>query len=269
MKFNLYIALILGFFSFSNASCASSEENSASKTETAEDTTKQNNEVSDVVIPTEKVEIKTGTPEGTTKIKMKTSMGNVTILLYDATPIHRDNFVKLVNEKFYEGVLFHRIIKEFMIQGGDPDSKGAPAGKALGSGGPGYTLEAEIMPGLYHKKGALSAARLGDQQNPEKRSSGSQFYIVTGKITPAAQLASMAEQQNRQIEDQVIGAFLQHPANKKYTDKYTELQKLYQTNVPENQEKATKEFDLLMAEIKPIALKNHTPFTYSEEQLKI
>jgi peptidyl-prolyl cis-trans isomerase B (cyclophilin B) len=156
-----------------------------------------------------------------------------------------------------------------MIQGGDPDSKGATAGQALGSGGPGYTLEAEIIPGLIHKKGALSAARLGDQANPEKRSSGSQFYIVTGKVTPMAQLKSMADQQNKQLEDQKVGAFLQDPANKKYTDKYAELQQLYQTNVPENQEKATKEFEILLAEIKPLALKDFVPTGYSEEQMKV
>ena len=111
-------------------------------------------------------------------VLMKTSMGDMKIKLYNETPLHRDNFVKLVKEKFYDGLLFHRVIRDFMIQGGDPDSKNAPAGKQLGMGGPGYTVPAEILPQFKHKKGALAAARMGDQMNPAKASSGSQFYIV-------------------------------------------------------------------------------------------
>ena len=108
-------------------------------------------------------------------------LGDIVVRLYDETPIHRDNFLKLAKEGYYDGTLFHRVIKDFMIQGGDPDSKGAPAGKMLGVGGPDYTLEAEIKDGLFHKRGALAAARQGDEVNPERRSSGSQFYIVWGK----------------------------------------------------------------------------------------
>lgn len=114
--------------------------------------------------------------------------------LYDETPLHRDNFVKLVKEGYYDGTLFHRVIADFMIQGGDPDSKGAPAGKMLGTGGPGYTVPAEIKPGLFHKRGALAAARQGDEVNPERRSSGSQFYIVWGQIYKEGQMAQMAKQ---------------------------------------------------------------------------
>ena len=110
------------------------------------------------------------------------------------TPIHRDNFVKLVKEGYYDGTLFHRVIKDFMIQGGDPDSKGAPAGKMLGVGGPDYTLEAEIKDGLLHKRGALAAARQGDEVNPERRSSGSQFYIVWGQVYNEGQLRQFAKQ---------------------------------------------------------------------------
>lgn len=113
-----------------------------------------------------------------TIVLLKTTMGDMKIKLYNETPLHRDNFIKLVNEKFYDGLLFHRVIKNFMIQGGDPESKNAPAGKRLGSGGPGYTIPAEILPQFKHKKGALAAARLGDQMNPKRESSGSQFYIV-------------------------------------------------------------------------------------------
>ena len=116
------------------------------------------------------------------KVKIQTMLGDIVVRLYDETPIHRDNFIKLAKEGYYDGTLFHRVIKDFMIQGGDPDSKGAPTGKMLGVGGPDYTLEAEIKDGLFHKRGALAAARQGDQVNPERRSSGSQFYIVWGKV---------------------------------------------------------------------------------------
>ena len=111
-------------------------------------------------------------------VELETDFGNMTILLYNSTPKHRDNFIKLVEEGFYDGLLFHRVINGFMIQGGDPESKDAPAGKGLGSGGPGYQIPAEFSPDNVHVKGALAAARTN---NPQKKSSGSQFYIVHGK----------------------------------------------------------------------------------------
>ena len=128
------------------------------------------------------------------KVKIQTMLGDIVVRLYDETPIHRDNFVKLVKEGYYDGTLFHRVIKDFMIQGGDPDSKGAPAGKMLGVGGPDYTLEAEIKDGLFHKRGALAAARQGDEVNPERRSSGSQFYIVWGQVYNEGQLKQFSKQ---------------------------------------------------------------------------
>jgi peptidyl-prolyl cis-trans isomerase B (cyclophilin B) len=106
--------------------------------------------------------------------------------------------LKLVKEGYYDGTLFHRVIKDFMIQGGDPDSKGAPAGMPLGVGGPDYTLEAEIKDGLFHKRGALAAARQGDQVNPERRSSGSQFYIVWGQVYNEGQLRQFSQQMKMQ-----------------------------------------------------------------------
>jgi len=112
------------------------------------------------------------------EVIIETSMGNIVIALFNETPLHRDNFMKLVSEKFYDGVLFHRIIQNFMIQGGDPESKNAAKGQRLGSGGPGYTVPAEFVSHLTHKRGALAAARMGDQANPQRASSGSQFYIV-------------------------------------------------------------------------------------------
>jgi len=131
-------------------------------------------------------------------------LGDIVVRLYDETPLHRDNFVKLVKEGYYDGTLFHRVIKDFMVQGGDPDSKGAPAGKMLGMGGPGYTVEAEIKDTLFHKRGALAAARQGDQVNPERRSSGSQFYIVWGQVYNEGQLRQFSKQLRMQ---RVQGAF--------------------------------------------------------------
>jgi len=115
-------------------------------------------------------------------VTIKTNYGEMTALLYDETPKHKANFIKLAKEKFYDSILFHRVIQGFMIQGGDPDSKNAQPGQHLGSGGPGYTVPAEITPKFFHEKGALSAARLGDNENPGKESSGSQFYIVQGTV---------------------------------------------------------------------------------------
>ncbi|MCR5817758.1 MAG: peptidylprolyl isomerase [Prevotella sp.] len=128
------------------------------------------------------------------RVKIQTMLGDIVVRLYDETPIHRDNFLKLAKEGYYDGTLFHRVIKDFMIQGGDPDSKGAPAGKMLGVGGPDYTLEAEIKDSLYHKRGALAAARQGDEVNPERRSSGSQFYIVWGQVYNEGQLRQFSKQ---------------------------------------------------------------------------
>lgn len=126
--------------------------------------------------------------------------------LYDETPLHRDNILNLAREGFYDGTLFHRVIKEFMIQGGDPESKGAPAGKQLGSGDAGYTVPAEFNPSLFHKRGALSAARLGDNVNPEKRSSGCQFYIVWGKKYSESQIGQLEKQTRMQAEQDVFNS---------------------------------------------------------------
>lgn len=140
-----------------------------------------------------------------TRLKIKTSEGDIIIRLYDETPKHRDNFLKLAKEGYYNGTLFHRVIKDFMIQGGDPNSKNAPKGKVLGTGGPDYTIPAEfIYPQLFHKRGALSAARTGDEVNPERASSGSQFYIVWGKIYKSAELKQLERQMGIQQEQDVF-----------------------------------------------------------------
>ncbi len=145
------------------------------------------------------------TAGGDALVLLETSEGNIKVRLFGDTPKHRDNFLKLVKEGYYNGVLFHRVINEFMVQTGDPDSKNAPAGKALGAGGPDYTLEAEIVyPKHYHKRGALAAARQGDQVNPERRSSGSQFYIVTGKAYNDSTLKQMERQLQMMQKQQIF-----------------------------------------------------------------
>lgn len=140
-----------------------------------------------------------------TKVRIKTTEGDIVVRLYDETRKHRDNFIKLVEEGFFDGTLFHRVIKDFMIQGGDPDSKGAPKGKMLGTGGPDYTIPAELVyPKLFHKRGALSAARLGDEINPERESSGSQFYIVWGKVYKPQELKQMERQKEMQQQQTIF-----------------------------------------------------------------
>lgn len=140
-----------------------------------------------------------------TTVEMLTSKGKITIQLYDETPQHRDNFIKLAKSGFYNDLLFHRVIEDFMIQGGDPDSKDAPAGKQLGEGGPGYDIPAEIIyPNLYHKRGVLAAAREGDFTNPERKSSGSQFYIVWGKTFSRDEIDDMAEAIQRASRGKII-----------------------------------------------------------------
>ena len=124
-------------------------------------------------------------------VELVTTEGVMVLRLYDSTPLHRDNFLRLVKAHYYDSVLFHRVINTFMIQSGDPNSKTAQAGQPLGNGGPTYTIPAEFRVSLFHKKGVLAAARQGDDVNPEKRSSASQFYIVQGKTFTDAQLDSV------------------------------------------------------------------------------
>jgi len=124
-------------------------------------------------------------------VAIHTTEGTIVLRLYDSTPLHRDNFLRLAKSHYYDSVLFHRVINGFMIQGGDPDSRRAAPGQPLGNGGPDYTIPAEIRPTLFHKKGVLAAARTGDAVNPERKSSGSQFYIVQGRSFSDAQLDSL------------------------------------------------------------------------------
>jgi len=124
-------------------------------------------------------------------VLIKTQFGDMKVVLYNETPKHRDNFLKLAKAGYYDGVLFHRVIKDFMIQGGDPETRNAKPGQQLGNGGPGYEIDSEFNPKLLHKKGALAAAREGDEVNPQKKSSGSQFYIVQGVVFPANNIPAL------------------------------------------------------------------------------
>ncbi len=154
----------------------------------------------------------TTAPANWTQVLLETDYGNITIALNPATPKHTENFIKLVKSKYYDGVLFHRVIPGFMIQTGDPVSKTAKPDQPLGEGGPSYKIPAEFVDTLYHFKGALAAARQGDEFNPMKMSSGSQFYIVTGTAVDENQWKGM-------IEQGVIKDFVARPENREWAMK--------------------------------------------------
>ena len=139
-----------------------------------------------------------------TLVRLETTMGNITVKLYDETPKHKENFIKLVKEGTYDSTLFHRVIKNFMIQAGDPLSKTATDTTTLGSGDVGYTIPAEFNKNFFHKKGALAAARQGDEVNPERESSGCQFYIVTGRKFSEAQMINMENHMNEARLEEVF-----------------------------------------------------------------
>jgi cyclophilin family peptidyl-prolyl cis-trans isomerase len=170
------------------------------------------------------------------------------IKLYDETPRHRDNFIRLTKDGFYNNLLFHRVINEFMIQGGDPDSKNAKPGVQLGNGGPGYDLPAEIrFPQLFHKKGVIAAAREGDNVNPEKKSSGSQFYITQGKIFTDEELDKIEERINGMKKNQVYYSLMSAQKNSLITlqkegkfDEYTTLQQKIKEEAEQKIKKLTK-----------------------------
>jgi peptidyl-prolyl cis-trans isomerase B (cyclophilin B) len=155
-------------------------------------------------------------------VTIKTSYGDMVAILYDETPKHKENFIKLAEEHFFDSTLFHRVIEGFMIQGGDPDSKKANPGDPVGRGGPGYTIDAEFNPNFFHEKGSLSAARLGDAQNPTKASSGSQFYIVQGTKMTEEELKTDLIKLNQGMQQ-----FFQNPANR---PAYDSMVTLYESN---------------------------------------
>jgi len=185
-----------------------------------------------------------------------TSMGTMKGKLYNSTPVHRDNFVKLITEKFYDSLLFHRVIKQFMVQGGDPSSRGAAAGAHLGESGPGYTLEAEFRPELFHKKGVLSAARQPDNVNPEKRSSGSQFYLVQGKVYSDQMLATQEHRINQAKGNKALQACLGKPENKIELDAVMFCQST----------RLTDSLNKIVARLLPLAMEGVEKFHFTEEQ---
>jgi len=140
-------------------------------------------------------------------IRIETSHGDMVVRLYNETPVHRDNMVKLIKEGYYNNQIFHRVIRDFMIQGGDPHSVEAARGQRLGTGGPGYTIPAEFNDRLFHKKGALAAARMGDNVNPQKESSGSQFYLVQGRVFTREMLQMMEKNRQASFSPQAIEAY--------------------------------------------------------------
>lgn len=193
-----------------------------------------------------------------TKIAIKTTMGTMVVKLYNTTPKHRDNFIRLVKKNYYDSLLFHRVIKDFMIQAGDPYSKHASINAPLGNGGTGYTLPAEFNPNLFHKRGVLAAAREPDNVNPKKRSSGSQFYIVQGRIFTDDELNNLEIKiQNAQKNELAIN-FLSKPENKPMKLK---LDSLYKNHL-------TKEIKTFSNKIinKALTENNATLFKFSAQQ---
>ena len=157
-----------------------------------------------------------------TLVLIDTDMGKIKVKLFNDTPLHRDNFIKHVKEKRYDGLLFHRVIKQFMIQGGDIDSKDAPIEKHLGDGDPGYTIPAEIVyPKYFHKRGMLCAARTSDEENPERASSGTQFYIVTGKFYTEMELDKMEKSDNKTFTPEERQAYMLEGGAPHLDNKYT------------------------------------------------
>lgn len=189
---------------------------------------------------------KGGNMDKETIVKIETTLGDIRVKLYNETPKHRDNFIKLAEDGVYNGTLFHRVIKDFMVQAGDPESKDAAKGKMLGTGDVGYTIPAEfVYPKYFHKKGALSAARQGDNVNPKKESSGCQFYIVTGKVFNDSTLLGMESQMNENKVTVIFNSLAQKHMKEIYKMRKDNDEKglyaLQEKLIAQAQEKAAKE----------------------------
>jgi peptidylprolyl isomerase len=192
-----------------------------------------------------------------TQLKIETTKGDIVVKLYNETPQHRDNFIKLAEAGTYNGTLFHRVIKDFMIQAGDPDSKNAAKGAQLGGGDVGYTIPAEfVYPKYFHKRGALSAARQGDNVNPEKASSGCQFYIVWGKTFSDSTLMKMEQQRNDQRLERAFNTLAQK-----------RLKEIYKMRKENDQEGLMNLQDSLYLQAQSEAAKQ-PEFRFTPEQIK-
>jgi peptidyl-prolyl cis-trans isomerase B (cyclophilin B) len=192
-------------------------------------------------------------------VTIKTSHGDMVAILYDETPKHKANFIKLAKAKYFDSLLFHRVIQEFMIQGGDPDSKKAVAGQALGRGGPGYTIDAEFNPKFFHERGSLSAARLGGPANPMKASSGSQFYIVQGKKATEAELNQLEKNVRDTKKNEYLREILMMP---KYESLRTLIGEKNQAREVEWLNSFFEKSDTLIQKEKT----DYQPFAFSAEQ---
>src|SRR6056297_3094309 len=175
----------------------------------------------------------------TTLYKIETEYGDMIFKLYDQTPLHKENFKKLIDQEYFDGLLFHRVIEGFMIQGGDPDSRNAKPGELLGNGGSGYTIPAEIIDTFFHKKGVIAAAREGDEVNPEMRSAGSQFYIVQGKVFSDEDIEEVENRINASRLNKLTTQYIKE-AEQKALDTGGNID--YPVIVREAREKAKKEF---------------------------
>ncbi len=198
---------------------------------------------------------KTSDMEKRTQVKIETTMGDIVVELYNETPKHRDNFIKLAKEGVYDSTLFHRVIRNFMIQAGDPDSKTAADTAQLGGGDVGYTVPAEFIPKFFHKKGALAAARMGDDVNPERASSGCQFYIVTGRKFREAQLLDMAAQKNNNRVEEIFNELARK-----------HMKEIYKLRKAGNDDALYELQDSLETQAYALA-KEEEPFMFSAEQL--
>lgn len=196
------------------------------------------------------------------KVLIETSLGSMKARLYQETPLHKANFEKNIKEGVYDSLLFHRVINEFMIQGGDPESKNADSLKVLGNGGLGYTVPAEFVPGLFHKKGALAAARTPDQVNPKKESSSSQFYIVHGKVFSDKVLTMMEDRVNQQRMGEIFNLLLQTEGFSK------ELAQVKEGMAVKNNQVITEVYTTMQDTINKV-LDNEGRFHFSSEQREL
>ena len=193
--------------------------------------------------------------EKRTQVKIETTMGDIVVELYNETPKHRDNFIKLAKEGVYDSTLFHRVIRQFMIQAGDPESKTANDTAMLGGGDVGYTIPTEFVPKFFHKKGALAAARMGDDVNPNRESSGCQFYIVTGRKFRESQLLDMAGQKNNARLDTLFNQLVRK-----------HMKEIYKLKKANDQDALLELQDSLEAQAYAI-YKEEEPFMFTPEQL--